>query len=59
MKKLKALVQEENKIRQKVKVVYELRHDYPVKALLKIAGIPRNTYYYKINTFKHSDKNPK
>lgn len=49
---MKALVQEENKLRQnkKVKVVYEQKRDYPVKTLLKISGIPRNTYYYKINT---------
>lgn len=45
--------------KQKVKVIYELRHDYPVKTLLKVSGIPRNTYYYKINTFEHSDKNSK
>lgn len=58
---MKALVQEENKLRQnkKVKVVYDQKRDYPVKTLLKISGIPRNTYYYKINTFEHSDKNSK
>ena len=29
-----------------MQVVYELRHKYPVKELVKLAGIPRSTYYY-------------
>jgi len=31
-----------------VQVVYELRHEFPVKELVKLAGIPRSTYYFYI-----------
>ncbi|MCW1838459.1 IS3 family transposase, partial [Bacillus xiamenensis] len=37
----------------KAQVVYDLRHQYPVKSLLKLACIPRSTYYYLI---KHLDR---
>lgn len=45
--------------KQKAKVVYELRHSFPVKQLLKVAGIPRSTYYYWTTAFNRPDKNAK
>lgn len=32
--------------RQKAQVIYELRHDFKVIELVKVAGIARSTYYY-------------
>jgi putative transposase len=39
-----------------VQVVYELRDKFQVKALLKLAGIPRSTYYYWVENAGRSDK---
>ncbi|KGR74732.1 integrase [Ureibacillus manganicus DSM 26584] len=36
--------------------MYELRLNFPVKELIKVAGIARSTYYYQINSFKKTDK---
>ncbi|ANB57441.1 HTH-like domain protein [Anoxybacillus sp. B7M1] len=36
-------------------VVYELRHAFPVKALLPLADIPRSTYYYWVKNFGRPD----
>jgi transposase InsO family protein len=36
--------------------VYELRTEFPVKELLKLAGIPRSTYYYWVKTLARPDK---
>lgn len=36
--------------------MFELRIEFPVKELLKLAGIPRSTYYYWVNTFDRPDK---
>ncbi|MFJ7376031.1 IS3 family transposase [Lysinibacillus capsici] len=46
-KKVERLSSSQGKITKedKVKVIYELRHKYSVKALAKFAGIPRSTYY--------------
>ncbi|MBS4177359.1 IS3 family transposase [Lederbergia citrea] len=46
-KKVECLSSKQGKItkQDKAQVVYELRHKYPVKALVKLAGIPRSTYY--------------
>ncbi|WP_186375757.1 helix-turn-helix domain-containing protein, partial [Bacillus paramycoides] len=39
----------------KAQVVYELRHEFSVKVLLQIAGIPRSTYYYWVKRFDRPD----
>ncbi|WP_090987737.1 IS3 family transposase [Bacillus sp. OV322] len=46
-KKVECLSSKQRKItkQDKAQVVYELRHTYPVKALVRLAGIPRSTYY--------------
>lgn len=36
--------------------MYELREEFAVKKLIKVAGIARSTYYYWINTFGREDK---
>ena len=47
-KKVECLSSKEGKITKedKAQVVYELRNEYSVKALLQLADIPRSTYYY-------------
>ena len=39
--------------------MFELRLEFPVKALLKIAGMPRSTYYYWVKTLGRPDKDAK
>lgn len=39
--------------------MYELRNEFPLSALLKLAGIPRSTYYYCIKSFGSPDKDAK
>ncbi|MDR4414531.1 transposase [Bacillus thuringiensis] len=36
--------------------MYELRKAFPVKALLKLAELPRSTYYYCIQNSNRPDK---
>lgn len=36
--------------------MFELRTEFPIKALLTIAGVPRSTYYFYVNTFSRLDK---
>ncbi|SFX75414.1 Transposase InsO and inactivated derivatives, partial [Thermoactinomyces sp. DSM 45891] len=57
-KKVECLNSRKGKVSQqdKAQVIYELRHDYPVKALLKIADIARSTYYYWIKQMNKPDK---
>ncbi|WP_237417192.1 IS3 family transposase [Halobacillus litoralis] len=57
LKKLRALVEEEdNSIeRQKVQAVFELRHIFPVKKLVKVAGISRSTYYDHVKRMNKPD----
>ncbi|UPM55051.1 IS3 family transposase [Gottfriedia acidiceleris] len=57
-KKVECLSSRGEKIteRQKAKVIYELRHEYKVIDLVKIAEIPRSTYYYWVNKIKTPDK---
>ena len=57
LKKLNALVQNKEKSpkQDKAQVVYELRHKYPVKALVKLAGIPRSTYYHLVKRMNRPD----
>ncbi len=52
LKKLNALVQKQGKItkQDKAQVVYELRHEFQVKELVKLADIPRSTYYFLCKT---------
>lgn len=54
-KKVECLSSKQGKItkRDKVQVVYELRHEFKVKKLVKLAGIPRSTYYFYV---KQMDK---
>ncbi|RNB77288.1 IS3 family transposase, partial [Brevibacillus fluminis] len=40
----------------KAQVVFELRTEFPVKALLKLAGIPRSTYNYYVKSIGRPDK---
>ena len=54
LKKLNALVLEEERQKQKAQVVQELRQKYPLKALLQLAGLPRSTFYY----YLHQSQNP-
>ncbi|WP_394557294.1 IS3 family transposase [Priestia aryabhattai] len=44
------------KEREKAQVVFELRHEYKVVDLIKVARIARSTYYYWIKAFKRPDK---
>ncbi|WP_427846294.1 IS3 family transposase [Desulfosporosinus lacus] len=48
LKKLKRLSPEKGKVtnKDKAQIVHELRRKYKVNELVKIAGIPRSTYYY-------------
>ena len=57
-KKVECLSSKQGKItkQDKAQVVYELRLKFPVKALIKLAGIPRSTYYYWVNQFDRPDK---
>ncbi|HDR4905863.1 TPA: IS3 family transposase [Bacillus cereus] len=57
-KKVECLSSKQRKItkQDKSQVVYELRNDFSVKALLKLAEIPRSTYYYWVKNFNRSDK---
>lgn len=43
-----SMKKQESKHQLKDRWNFDLRHKYPVKALLKIAGIPRSTYYYLV-----------
>ncbi|WMT42168.1 IS3 family transposase [Paenibacillus sp. D2_2] len=56
-KKVECLSSKQGKItkQDKAQVVYELRREFPVIALLQLAGIPRSTYYYVIKSFGRPD----
>ncbi len=51
LKKLNALVQNKDK----AQVVYALRQKYSVIALVKLAGIPRSTYYDLVQRMNRPD----
>ncbi|MGG1658027.1 IS3 family transposase [Brevibacillus sp. NRS-1366] len=57
-KKVECLSSKQGKItkQDKAQVVFELRTEFPIKALLKLAGIPRSTYYYYVKTIGRPDK---
>ncbi|MGE6897611.1 IS3 family transposase [Priestia flexa] len=56
-KKVECLSSKQGKItkKDKAQVVYELRHKYSVKALVKLAGIPRSTYYDLVKRMNRTD----
>ena len=43
--------------KDKVMVVYELQHKYPLVVLLDISGLKRSTYYYTLNKLDKDTKN--
>ena len=56
-KKVECLSSKQGKITKedKVKVIYELRHKYSVKALVALAEIPRSTYYDLVKKMNRPD----
>ncbi|WHX98930.1 IS3 family transposase [Neobacillus sp. DY30] len=56
-KKVECLSSKQGKItkKDKAQVVFELRHEFPVKALLQLADIPRSTYYYWVKNMGRPD----
>lgn len=58
IKKIKCLNSRAGKIKEsdQVAVITELRQKYKLAALLKLAEMPRSTYYYYVKQSKKSDK---
>lgn len=56
-KKVECLSSKQGKItkQDKAQVVYELRCEFPVVALIKLAGIPRSTFYYWVKQIHKPD----
>ncbi|WP_437177748.1 IS3 family transposase, partial [Heyndrickxia ginsengihumi] len=56
-KKVECLSSKQGKItkQDKAQVIYELRHEFPVKELVKLAGIPRSTYYNLVKRMNRPD----
>ncbi|MFF2175418.1 IS3 family transposase [Lysinibacillus sp. NPDC058147] len=56
-KKVECLSSKQGKItkQDKAQVIYELRHKYSVRALVKLAGIPRSTYYDLVKRMNRPD----
>ncbi|MEH7226758.1 IS3 family transposase [Bacillus sp. JJ1566] len=56
-KKVECLSSKQGKItkQDKAQVVYELRHKYPVKELVKLADVPRSTYYDIVKKMNRPD----
>ncbi|MBS4223207.1 IS3 family transposase [Lederbergia citrea] len=56
-KKVECLSSKQGKItkQDKAQIVFELRHKYSVKALVKLAGIPRSTYYDLVKRMNKPD----
>ncbi|WP_155925604.1 IS3 family transposase [Bacillus sp. UNC438CL73TsuS30] len=57
-KKVECLNSGKGKITEqdKAQVIYELRHEFKVTDLVKVAGIARSTYYYWIKQMNRPDK---
>ncbi|WP_369825002.1 IS3 family transposase [Sporosarcina sp. P13] len=57
-KKVECLSSKQGKVSKedKAQVVFELRHKYPVKSLVKLAGIPRSTYYNVLARMNQPDR---
>ncbi|RYI33167.1 IS3 family transposase, partial [Klebsiella pneumoniae] len=43
-------------VRDRVRIIDELRQHYPFDQLLQIAQIPRSTFYYHLKALKSPDK---
>ncbi|WP_417898431.1 IS3 family transposase [Bacillus haimaensis] len=43
----------------KAKVIYELRHAFPVNQLVKVAKMSRSTYYFLVQTWEQADPDRK
>ncbi|WP_373322155.1 IS3 family transposase [Paraburkholderia adhaesiva] len=57
LKKLKALSSERAvSARERTKIVLELRQQYPLAGLLKVAGLARSTFYYQQKALQMVDK---
>ncbi|WP_194540805.1 IS3 family transposase [Paenibacillus sp. JZ16] len=58
-KKVECLSSKQGKItkQDKAQAVWQLRHKYPVKALVQLAGIPRSTYYNLVKRMNQPDPN--
>ncbi|MGM7724607.1 IS3 family transposase [Metabacillus sp. Hm71] len=58
LKKLPCLNSRKGKVTEKDKaqIIYELRHDFKVIDLVKVAGIPCSTYYYCVKQMNRPDK---
>ncbi|MFD0829545.1 IS3 family transposase [Neobacillus sp. M.A.Huq-85] len=57
-KKVECLSSGKGKITEqdKAKVIYELRHEFKIINLVKVADIPRSTYYYWVKQMNRPDK---
>ncbi|PGA94395.1 IS3 family transposase [Bacillus toyonensis] len=57
-KKVECLSSKQGSItkKEKVKVIFELRAEFPIRTLLKFACIPRSTYYYWVKKWNAPDK---
>ncbi|WP_409193507.1 IS3 family transposase [Bacillus cereus] len=58
LKKLNALGSKQGTItkQEKVKVIFELRAEFPIHILLQFACIPRSTYYYWVKKWNAPDR---
>ncbi|PGT76191.1 MULTISPECIES: IS3 family transposase [Bacillaceae] len=58
LKKLQGLNSRKGKITEenKAQIIYELRHEFKVIDLVKVAGIARSTYYYWVKQMDRPDK---
>ncbi|MCM3655463.1 IS3 family transposase [Metabacillus litoralis] len=58
LKKVQGLNSRKGKVTEKDKaqMIYELRHEYRIIELVKIADIPRSTYYYWVKQMNRPDK---
>ena len=58
IKKIKCISSGKNQAREQEKVisVNELGHKYSLKELLKLAEMPRTTFYYYLKNLKKEDK---
>lgn len=57
-KKVTCLYSRKGKITEqdKAQIIFELRHEYKVIGLVKVADIPRSTYYYWVKQMNRLDK---
>ncbi|WP_226683357.1 IS3 family transposase [Sutcliffiella horikoshii] len=60
LKKLKGLSSGREVTKEiKAKVIYELRHEFPVNQLAKVANISRSTYYFIVRSWEQPDPDRK